>query len=176
MRFPAEVFVALLDDGGSMWLKAFEGFEQLCGIEGFQLEVGLWAIVRSGWGDDDDGNSGLECFELADKIGGGNIFDTRIENNPVDGGEESKCLEGFLAAVCGEDVELCGFDDELAGGDATRELAVDDEKTRSDHGANYALIGVNMPNAADFGRERLFEERNWRDYRIFWSFFSMFVI
>lgn len=45
---------------------------------------------------------------------------------------------GFGAAVGGDDVELCGLDNKLAGGDRAGVFAINDKETGPDHTLDYA--------------------------------------
>jgi hypothetical protein len=129
----AELLVAPFDDGGRGGLEAAEDFEELGGIEGFKLEVGVGTTFEAGCADDDDGALGLDGLDGVGEFVAGDVKDTAVENDAVYVGEQLEDLEGFGTAICGEDVEFGSFDDEFAGGDAAGELPVDDEKTWPDH-------------------------------------------
>jgi hypothetical protein len=65
-----------------------------------------------------------------------------IEDGTVDGREPLDRIEGFLAAISGDDVELRGFDHQFAGGDVGGKLTVDDEETRPCHGSLIPAAGA----------------------------------
>lgn len=93
--------------------------------------------MRAGSADGDDGKRGDELFDASDEVAAGHVADTGVEDNAIDLGEAFEGFDGFFGAVGGDDVKLGGFDDQLAGGDTARVLAVDDQKTGTDHGFDY---------------------------------------
>jgi len=97
------------------------------------LVVGLRAAGEARCRDNDDRNAWLNDLELSGYDVAGYVIETTIEDDTTDGGESGEDVEGFLAAVRREDVELGGFDHQLAGRDAAGKLPVDDEEAGSDH-------------------------------------------
>jgi len=93
--------------------------------------------VRAGCADSDDGERREEALDVGDEVAAGHVADTGVEDYAVDLGEAFEGFDGFFGAVGGDDVKLGGFDDQLAGRDAARVLAVDDQKTGTDHGFDY---------------------------------------
>ncbi len=97
----------------------------------------MWsAISQSGWrgrGDDDDWNPGVELLDGGDEIVAGHVDHAGVGDDSVEGGELAHCLDGLVAAVGRDDVELGGLNDKLAGGDAGGGFAIDDEKAGPDH-------------------------------------------
>lgn len=81
--------------------------------------------------DDDDGDSGVNLFDCSDEVGGGHLRHFRVHHDSVDCRESPEGGERLLGAVGGENVELGGFDDELAGGYASRVFVVNNEKAWS---------------------------------------------
>jgi len=130
----AEALVGGFDDAGFLGIEAAEELEEIGGVEGLEVVRGPGALGRARSHDDDDGAVGGEVLELLDEFGAGHVADASVENNAADAGEDLEGFEGFVAAVGGDDVELGGFDDQLARGDAAGVFAIDDEKTGADHG------------------------------------------
>ena len=73
------------------------------------------------------GMEGARCLRER-QIGAGHLRHFSVHNDGIDCREPSDGLEGFVDAVGGQDVEFSGFDDEFAGGNASRVLAVHDQK------------------------------------------------
>jgi len=132
----AYVLVALFNLRVLLGLDAFEGFEKLCGVEGFKLVVGVGAVHESGRGDDDNGHRRVESFDLTGDVGAGKIVEASVENDSANGWKTFEGFERLSARVCGDDVESRGLNDEFAGRDASGKLPVNDKKTRSDHAAH----------------------------------------
>jgi len=128
-----QVFVALLDFGGGFGLEFFEEREKPPGVEGLEDMVGMFASRMAWSADDDDRKFRLKLFERVYEVATGHVFHARIGDDAIESGELAEGFDGFFAAVGGDDVELGGFDDELAGGDAGGGFAIDDEVTRADH-------------------------------------------
>ena len=108
-------------------------FEQAGGIEEFEVVVGFGAVVGAGCVDDDDGELGVTRFELTDDFFGWAIAQAGVQDDAVEGREATDGFNCFGAAVGGDDVEFCGFDDELASGDVCGELTVYDEEAGPGH-------------------------------------------
>jgi hypothetical protein len=88
-------------------------------------------------------------LHLIDEIGARDVLDASVKDCAADRGKTVKEIERFASAVGSDDVELGGFDDELASGDAAGKFAVDDEKTGSIHGC----IRCNFARAERMGRK-----------------------
>lgn len=137
-----EGIVLLLDDVGGTRKELVKEFEEAGRVEGIN-EVGrAGAGLRRGSLDDDDGNLRGAGANGRDDLLARNIVDGGVENDAVDAGEALKGLESLSAAVGRDDVELRGFDDELAGGNGAGMLAVDDEETWPSHG--YMVRGEDV--------------------------------
>lgn len=111
--------------------EALQEAEQLLGIEGVELVVGPGARLAEWPMDDDDGHGGIDVFDGFYKIGTGHLGHFRIHHDSVDGRETPQGIEGLSGAIGGEDVELRGLDDKLAGGNASRVFAVNHQKARA---------------------------------------------
>ncbi len=129
----AELFVALFDLRGGLWLNAAENLQQLGRIERLQLIVGLGTSIEARRCDHNDGNLWLKLLDFGGQFAARDIVEAAVKHDAADGRESGEDVEGLLAAVCRNDVELSRFDHQLAGRDAAGELSVDDEEARSDH-------------------------------------------
>ena len=114
--------------------ELMEELEQMRGVEGVDLVGGARAVDRSGALNHDDGNVGRALANGGDDCFARDVVNHGVEHGAVDVRELLKCLDGFLAAVGGDDIKLCGLDDQLARGDGAGVFAVDDEKTGPNHG------------------------------------------
>ena len=83
--------------------------------------------AAAGGADNDDGDVGLDFLQGADELFAGHVGEAGVDDYAVEIGIPLECLDGFVGGVGGDDVEFCGFDDELAGGDAGGGFAVDNE-------------------------------------------------
>jgi hypothetical protein len=131
----AEFFVVLQDQRGLFWLKALQELEQLARIEGLEIVVGSRAEVMPECSNQDDRQARQFLPNMLHHGIAWHISNSGIEDYGVDCGKLVQRLEGFVAAVCGDDVELGGLDDKLPGRDAAGMLLVDDKKAGSDHGS-----------------------------------------
>ena len=107
----------------------------MCRVEGVELVRGAGAVDRAGALNHDDGNVRRALANGGDDGLAGDVVNHGIEHGTVDVWEMLKGLDGFFAAVGGDDIEFCGLDDQLARGDGAGVFAVDDEKTGPNHGA-----------------------------------------
>jgi len=132
--FSAQVFVALFDLFGFVWFEIAKNLEELGRFEGFKKVVGFGAVHHSRAGDEDDGDAGMESFDLPGEFVALDVFEAAVHDDAVNGWKAFEEVKCFGPGVGGKNVELGGFYDELPGGDAAGELAVDDKKAWPDHG------------------------------------------
>lgn len=79
------------------------------------------------WSSDyDDWNRRLKKFDFLGDFVAGHVVEATIEHDAADGRETSEEFERLLATVGGDDVELGGFDDKLAGRNTAGKLPIDD--------------------------------------------------
>jgi hypothetical protein len=110
-----ELLVALLDRGGFFWDEALKEGEEFGRLEAFKEVVGLWTLVGSRGADDNDGEFGVELFELGDEVAAGHVADASVEDDAVEAREGLEGIDSLERTVGGDDIELRGLDDEFAG-------------------------------------------------------------
>ena len=138
----------MLDGAALAGKELMEELEQMRGVEGVDLVGGAGAIDRSGTLNHDDGNVRRALANGGDDCFAGDVVNHGVEDSTVDVREMLKGLDGFFAAVGGDDIEFCGLDDQLARGDGAGVFAVDDEKTGPNHGD---ILRGKMPVPSDDG-------------------------
>lgn len=134
-----QLFVASFDLPGGFRMQPLEQVEEFAGIECVDCVVGQRARVVRWCADDDHGNGGVDLLERSEELFAGHVGQACVGNDAVDGREFAQGLDGFFAAVSGDDVEFGGFDDELAGGDSGGGFAVYYEETGTKHAGLDAL-------------------------------------
>jgi hypothetical protein len=140
--FGFEGVVLLLDDFSFAGEEFVEEFEEIGWVEGVD-EVGrTGAVLRAGTLHDDDGGVGNAGANSGDDLLAGDVVNGGVEHHTVDGGKTLEGFQGFGAAVGGDDVELCGLDNQFAGRDAGGVFAVDDEKTGANHNSMVSALDV----------------------------------
>ena len=138
-----EIFVAALDAGGGFGLQGLQQTEELPGVKGFQGVIRQFAGSASGSADHNDRNFGMDGFEGSDQCVALHVRKARVGDDAVHSREAFQRVNGFLAAIGGDDVELCGFNDEFSRGDSARRLPIDDEKTGPVHAIHYEGLRTN---------------------------------
>lgn len=79
----------------------------------------------------------MEFLESFDEVRARHVAHAGVKDDAVHVGKEMEDFDGFGAAVSGEDVDFCGLDDELAGGDGAGVFAIGDEIAGPDHAFDY---------------------------------------
>jgi hypothetical protein len=133
-----EALVLGFDGCGFFGRDGLEKLEKLGGLEGVEVKVGAGAVGRAGGVDDDEWELGVDGVELFDEAFTRGVLDAGVDDDTVDQGEALEGLNGFFAAVGGDDVEFGGLNDELSRGDAAGVFAVDNEETGPGH---VSIIG-----------------------------------
>lgn len=139
-----ELFVHFQDQRGLFRLKLLQQLQQFAGIEGFQVVVRSATEFMPQCARNYDRETRLNFLELLHNLMAGKISDAGIENCGIHRRECFQGLDGFSPTVCRDDIELCGLNDELAGGDAAGVFLVDYEKAGSDHGSHILWGGGGM--------------------------------
>src|SRR6187402_143479 len=75
----------------------------------------------------------IEGANLTDNLGAGHIANGLVEDNGGNGRERPQGVDGLARAIGGDDVVLCRLQHQLACGDASGKLSVDDQKTGTYH-------------------------------------------
>lgn len=120
-----ELLIVLQNDGRLLWFQLLQQSKQLLRVEGLKVMVGSVAGVPA---DGDDRQTGLAVFQLLDQLRTRHALYSGVQDRTVDAWELLQSLDGFRSTVCGDYVELRGFNNELTGRDATRLFTVYDEK------------------------------------------------
>ena len=129
-----EVFVSFFYAGGGFRVQFFEQGEEQAGdrrIRGCD-RPGAWERREAcRWRR--RGCRGRRVLSSVMRASQGMSFIAGVGNDSVEVGIALEGVDGFEAAVGGDDVEFGGFDDELAGGYAAGRFAIDYKKARPDH-------------------------------------------
>ena len=124
-------FVSLFDSLRLFGAEALQQAEQLLGVESVELIFGPVARLTEWPVDDNDGHRRCESLERADEVGAGTLRHFGVHDDSVHCREAPEHGKRLVGAIGGEDVELRGLDDKLAGGNASRVFAINHQKARA---------------------------------------------
>lgn len=132
-----EGFVTLFDVSCGFGEEALQQGEEFAGVKGFEGVVGARAGGTARGGNNNDGDVGIEGFEGVDEFFAGDVGHGGVGDYAIECRVALQRFDSFIAAVGGDDVELCSFNNEFTGGDGAGGFTVYDEEARSDHTLNY---------------------------------------
>ena len=127
-----QFFIAFFDGAGGFGEEGFQKCKEAGGIEGVEGMGGEIAGGTGGGINNDAGEPWTDLLDGGEEMVAGHVDHAGVGDEAVEGGEFAQGFDGFLAGVGGDDVELGGFDDELAGGDTGGSFTVNDEEAGTD--------------------------------------------